>query len=224
MLVILNMSKAASTDKEPLPELNWPEFKWRVGTWLTIASTLLSFAIFIFPSLSQNQFDGQRIPVAVLVALLPFLLVSAFPWLLKVGQVAAVRAKLYPRLMGMWRTQGRDLAEIKGAMAEFVQHSVRACIFDVERASYTKGRLYVLVARQTGHEMAVGDDLEVIDREDNVSMGQFQVTEVREKVYYACGISYVDPVWLGYVQERGEIGVMPNIVAIHIPKGGQNDK
>lgn len=81
-----------------------------------------------------------------------------------------------------------------------------------------------MVTRKSGHEMALGDNFEIVDRKDNMPMGQFQVTEVRDKVYYAYGISHVDPIWLGYVQERGEIGVMPNIVAIHIPKGGQNGK
>lgn len=216
------MGKVVSTGTEPPPELNWPNFRWRVGIWLTIASTVLTFILFVFPELSQGKFDRERISLAVAVALLPFVIVSAFPWLFKAGRIVGARAKLYPRLICIWKAQNRDLTEVRGAIAEFVQRSIEARTFDIDRACFTKGRLYVLVARKSGHEMVVGDTFEVVDREDNMSMGQFKVTEVRGNVYYAYGISHVDPNWLGYVQERGEVGVVPNIVAIQIAQGGQN--
>lgn len=206
------------------PELNWPKFQWNVTKWLTIASFLIGALLLIFPGWSEGKFDEYRILVAVLIIMSPFLLFTAFPWICKVSTVTARRLRCYPKLLETSKGQGRDLKAMNKMIVDFIQNHINSNSFEIVRSAFTNEKLYILLARQSGKEMVVGNIVEVLHKKDNMLMGRFKVTELREKVYYAEGISHVDPLWLGYVRKQGEIQIQPHMIAIHVPNGGQNGK
>jgi hypothetical protein len=211
-----------SNQRASKPNLTWPRFHWRLSSWLTIVSVLLAAIFLLFPSISEGKSIIERILLGVIIALSPLILFSLVPWLYASGIVIVGRIRYYPKLSELLKIEQRDLTEIRNVMAELVQKLFKANTFEIQKAAFTNGKLYIILRKKTNSGLDIGDSVEVIDDKDGMSMGQFVVTEIRDEVYYAEGISHVDRLWLGYVREKGEITVIPHMVAIHIPHGGQN--
>jgi hypothetical protein len=68
-----------------------------------------------------------------------------------------------------------------------------------------------------------GDLVSILHKEDSMVMGIFKITEIREDAYYAVAHSSIDPVFGGFIRDRGSITIVPNMVATHIPQGERND-
>lgn len=203
-----------------LPKIfNWPKFQWRMGLLFTIASFLLTSILLIFPNLSEGRFSCYRIFLIVFMIVGPFIIISVLPWLFKVVLTITKRVDYYPALLEISKTQQQDLTNMRNAIAELLQNIPKSITFEIKRASFTNGKLYILLRKSDGN-MIIGDRVEIIDTEDGMSMGQFKVTEIRMDVYYAEEIGHIDPVWSGYIREKGETEVIPHMKAIYIPRGG----
>lgn len=205
-------------------ELRWPKVHWRVGVWFTAASTLLTVAVVIFPSLSGETFDWYRVLLVVLVMVGTFSLASLVPWVVGAMLVVTRRVRYYPRQLEELKFVERYLAEMRSAMADVLLNSSQGSPLEIAKAAYVEGRYYVVLRREVQHSLVKGDQVEVIDLRDTKTMGRFRVTEVRQEEYYAEGVSSVDPLWSGLVRERGETTVTPWMIAMHPQGGGQDGK
>lgn len=202
------------------PELNWPKLRWRVTRNLTIVMGLLAIILFIFPSLTEEKSNEYRILVAVLIILIPFIFFTAIPWSYEAMRVTIRRVRRYPRLLGISKGEWSALTKLQKSMAEYLMNQIKHHGFEIELVAFRKGKLYILIAKQSATDLNMGDVFEVIDYVDPKPMGQFKVTEIRDELYYAEGINRVDKLWMGYVQKYGETKCNPDMVAIHIPEGG----
>lgn len=216
-----------------IPELWWPKFKWHFNVWQTIVLAWLAYVLSVFPGMMEGRSAGYRVLVGVLIFLSVFLLIMTIQWLFTAGRTIVRRVIFYPKLMETYNVERRDLTEINEALTEsntelhktgvyLLQNHFNARSFEIRKAAFTKGRIYILLARKSGYKMVVGDIVDVIDQEDNRFMGRFKVIELRENDYYAVGTGKIDGLWSGYVREQGETEVMPRMVAICIFEGGYN--
>lgn len=201
-------------------KFKYPNFKWKWGTWLSVVSTLITFIFFVFPKINEGNIDKRRIILFLAIAIGPFILFSCLPWLFKAIRVSKERLKYYPQIWNVWQFQHKNIAEMRTEMANLLQNAYITQFFEIEKASFEKGRLYILLLKNKKNDLKVEDSVEVIDQEDGKWMGRFKISEVREKVYYAYGIEQIDPVWLGYVIGKQELDVLPHMIAVRCV-GGQ---
>ena len=95
-------------------------------------------------------------------------------------------------------------------------------VFQILRATYYKEQLGIYVQKLSAPVLERGDRLLVVDVEDFMTIGEFQVDEIRPHEYYAIAIDRAQfAVWIGYIKEQGkhETTPPPHTVAVFIPKG-----
>ena len=105
-----------------------------------------------------------------------------------------------------------------------VSNSLSTRIFEIKGAKHQQDKLYILLRKNSELNLNKGDPLLVIDKTDLTFMGQFEITEVLNTGYYAIGVKNIDSVWLGYMREKGETTMMPNIIAVYVPIGEEYDQ
>ncbi len=218
----MDEARKKTSEGEVASELTWPKFSWNVTKWFTIGSFVIGALLLIFPDWSEGKFDEYRILAAVLIIMSPFLLFTAFPWILQAGFVTIKRVRRYTKLLEAYNAESSKLTELQKTMVAYLQNQINYNKYEIRLAAFKDGKLYILLPRHSVSRMALGDIAEVIDVRDSLPMGQFIVTEIRDEFYYAVGINHVDQVWLGYVRQQGETKFTPYLIAIHIPQGGKN--
>lgn len=215
--------KRNSMDQEALPaDLKWPKLQWRSKMCLAIIPFLLSLIVFFYPRLLQEA-GLQQMRIALGISLLlAAVLVPTFEWLWRVGHVMHRRVYYYPQL---YRRAQREIAELdqtKRYLYYLAQMIGAERTFEIAKAAYREGKLYIVVNKRGGAKLNEGDVLLAIHKKDALPMGWFKLIEVRDREYYAIGESSIDPVWLGFVQKKGEVEVMPHMAAIYLAQGGEN--
>jgi hypothetical protein len=204
-------------------ELKYPQFQWKLGTWITVVSSLATVIVFVHPGITAGNVDPRRWLLFASIAVAPFLLLSCLPWLFKAYLVSNKRISYYSQLFGVWKFQTKTITEMRTTIANLLRSGMDVQSFEIEKASFEKEHLYVILRKNLKHELNIGELIQVLDRADNKWMGQFEITEIRHEVYFARGINDVDPVWSGYVRERHEIGVVPDMIAVRLV-GGQHGR
>jgi len=203
-------------------ELLWPKLHWRVTPYFTVASVLIAIILFAFPGLSEGRFDQYRIFIAVLIILFPFVFITGIPWLYRAVLTIAQRVIYYVEVRRVYLKTEKDYTEIQKTMVEYLVNQIECNEFEITLTGSKDGKIYILLLRKSEVNIKIGDIVEVIDKRDYMTMGQFEITEIRSEVYYAEGVSHVDKVWFGYVKERGETKFSPDMTALYIPRGGND--
>jgi len=203
-------------------ELSWPKLHWRATTYFTAVSGLLTILLFAFPGLSEGRFDQYRILIAVLIIIFPFILFTGIPWLYRAIPTIVKRVIYYTEIRRAYLETKRDFTELKKTMVEYLTNQIDCRKLEINLAGFKDGKIYLLLLRKSEVNIEIGDIVEVIDSRDYMPMGQFEITEIRSEVYYAEEASHVDKLWLGYVKEHGETKFSPNMIACHIPRGGND--
>ena len=112
--------------------------------------------------------------------------------------------------------------EIEQQFASYVSNSAKHYMFEISKTTCQKNQLYVSLKKKEAFNLNVDDVIIVFDINDGYCMGQFKITEIRTDVYYAIGTKLIDPLWLSFVREKGEVEMTPNIVAYCEKAGEQN--
>lgn len=225
---------------DPLPEYKWPKPHWKAYLVAFITFALLGgFTILgALPAIlddAGSQWLRKNGVTLVLIYLPLAALALALPWLVSVLRIAYKRITSYPnlytqtqaRIAEFDRQAGITEAQMQAARKEIsalVLQVVGASTFEISGQRFDAGKLYISLRKRRGrgYKLSVGDILRVRHTEDDMFMGTFEVTQVRNTDYIALGISNVDALWAGRVRERGEITLVPNMEAIYIPKGEAN--
>lgn len=212
--------KTNSIDQEPLPpDLKWPRLRWRTHLWLLdLISFLLALIVLFWPGLVQEELKYIRFLVGIPLLLVPPL-APVLGWLWSAVGMIRRRVHYYPilRLRAQWAID--ELDEMSRNLFYIVQAINHGPIFEIARAAYQQGKLYIALNKRKSAKLVEGDTLLVVHRGDARAMGLFEVTDVCDREYYAIGASNIDPLWLGYVQQQGEVTIVPHIAAIHLPQG-----
>ena len=204
-------------------ELSWPKPQWRVTRYLTIVSTLVAIVVFVIPGLSGGDFESRRIVIAVIVIVIPLVVSTGIPWLYRAIRVIVKRVSYYSEIRRIYLETRKDFMELQKAMAGYLMNQVGRDELEIQLAAFKNGKIFLLLSRKAEVNIELGDVVEVVDNRDYKSMGQFRITEIRGEVYYAEEVSHVDKLWLGYVKIRGETRFLPNMIAIRMP-GGENNE
>lgn len=212
------------TEKEmTVRELLWPKPQWRATTYLTMVSVLLAIVLFVIPGLSEGSFDRHRILIVVIIIVIPFVVFTGIPWLYKAIRTIVKRVTYYPEIQRVYLETKKDFMELHKAMTGYLISQIDCHKLDIQLAAFKDGKIYLILLRKAEVDIKLGDVVEVIDSRDYQSMGQFRITEIRSEVYYAEGVSHVDKLWLGYVKIHGETKFLPNMIALRIPRGENNE-
>jgi hypothetical protein len=190
----------SSNTVKPLPSLEYPKFRWRWEFWLTFIPYLF---LFLKPPLY----------IKVVLFLVPLVVPTLF-WLVHVTIVLVKRAKLYPKAYSSLHMMRGDLASLHRDFVETILQFNVSGILEITRVAYVKGNLYLTLSKPPRKILNIGDEVVVVDTQDAKLMGFFQITEFHARDCYAKGVKEVDKLWLGYVQLRGEVHTLPDMVAI----------
>lgn len=188
---------------EPLeypPKLEYPKFHWRWEFWLTFISYL--FIIW-----------APELTIKIILFLIPIIVPTVF-WFAKVMLIIIKRARFYPQAYRHLQFVNQNLRDLQKEFAEVVLKGKAESILEISRAAYLKGNLYLTLLKFKGITLNVGDEVTVIDKQDIKLMGVFEITQLRKNEYYAKGVKEVDRLWLGFVQQNGEVNTFPDLVAI----------
>jgi hypothetical protein len=219
------MSKTnQKTEREmTVSELSWPKPQWRATTYLTMVSTLLAIVVFVIPGLSGGNFDKRRILIAVVIIVIPFVVFTGIPWLYRAIRIIIKRVSYYPEIQRVYLETKKDFMELQKAMTGYLMNQIACYKLEIQLAAFKDGKIFLILLRKAEVDIKLGDVVEVIDSRDYQLMGQFRITEIRSEVYYAEEVSHVDKLWLGYVKIHGETKFLPNMIALRIPRGENNE-
>lgn len=147
------------------------------------------------------------------------------------------RVRSYPRLHHRAHRDAKELGETvkelaqvresrrhAGDLIRFMRRLVAELAFELTKARYDRGKLYIVLKFKEGPKLSEGDILVVVDMVDGFVMGRFTVTEERGDGYYAVSEPSVDPVWLGDIRQAGEVTVLPSMYAFLVRRGSSNDQ
>jgi hypothetical protein len=197
-------------------ELEWPHLRLRFLKWLNLLSSVLGIIGFIFLNLNLSL----RIIIGIGIAISP-LFINISRWGFDAIRVLIRRVQIYPRLQ-------KDLCELQNKFSELKDSFFRLAmketkIYEIISAKIQRGSLFIALRSDQKNPLLNGQKIIVIDKSDQTYMGQFEVVEDFSGGYYARGMKDIDPVWFGYIHERGESRMIPNVVGISIPIGGKNE-
>jgi hypothetical protein len=186
---------------------------------LSIASSLLGLAIFLFPSLSEQEFPLKfRLLIGIPLFLMP-IIVPLVIYLWTLGRVARLRCIYYSHSRQRIQQCADELTDTRKALFSLVEQDIEAREFEITRAKYEQGKLYLALNRRKSPRLEKGDTLIAVHKDDGLAMGQFEITEVRDSEYHAIGVKGIDQVWLGYMSEQGETWLLPHMAAMYKPLG-----
>jgi hypothetical protein len=204
----------------PLPNLKWPQWQWGWGNnVLSIISSLLGLAVFIFPSLSESGFPLKfRLLIGIPLLLMP-IIIPILIWLSKTSRVVYLRCIYYSPLRQRAQQHADELMDTRKALFSIVKHDIESLEFEIMRAKYDHGKLYIALKRRKSLRLTKGDTLIAIHKDDGLAMGQFEITEERTGEYLAIGVKGIDRLWLSYMKNQGETALLPYMAAIYRPLG-----
>lgn len=201
----------------PIP-LKWPRWKYSFK-WLTIIPFVLALFVFLIPNFEQKY----RFIIVIFLLMLP-ILIQTFLWITKIIEIIFKRTKYFQNLYNYYQNVSSELGELKELFFYRLINSIEDKIHEIKAAKFQRGNLYIVLKNNSKLNLKEGNKIAVIDKKDLVYLGQFEITEVRNNEYFAIGVKNIDSVWQGYVRQEGETTIMPNIAAIYLPSGEQNEK
>ncbi|NTV27991.1 MAG: hypothetical protein HGA93_04860 [Methanothrix sp.] len=191
-------------NSNPFTELKWPRWEWQINKWSSILSSFLGIAAYFSPFTGESQ---QKPWIALGIGILSIVIVAPIViWVVAVFSTITTRVAQYPRLYIHYQDQLRNLQATNKFLGEvvpfFIKFTILRVLFNKE-----KNRLYVVIQRIEEIKLEEGDGIYVIDEENNL-LGEFEISQVRPRDYYALGIN-VSPTWIGYVRQEGKSEMMP---------------
>lgn len=205
---------------QPL-ELNSPKLEWRWQFWLSVIPFLLGIILLIYPQLTDvayyQEYSTLRNAIAIVSLLSPIILPLAL-WFIKSIIITVKRANNYPRLYRHDIKARGELAESKKLISELLNYVNEENIFEIKKAAFINNNLYITLQKKDNPLLSIGDKVLVMHMVDRFPMGLFNVTEIRNNIYYTIGNDKIDPLWLGYVKTQGEVEVLPHVSAMYIHK------
>ena len=200
----------------PLP---WPKVEWKAGIFLAIIPFLLSFVIFFYPPIATDpNLQSLRFLIGIPLLVSP-LLFPLFLWSWRTINVAIMRLRLYPVVYAGGQRSNEQIEQLRREYYALAVVSNSSNIYEISRAAYIQGKLYISIAKKRSRRVSEGETFAVLHKDDGLLMGLFEVKEIRENDVYALGVSNVDPLWLGYIIQRGEAEINPSLLAIYVPRG-----
>ncbi len=190
--------------EEMLPELNWPRWKWELSKTTSTVSFFLGALAYFVPFLTGVQ---PSVWVSLGITVLSLLIIApSTVWIYGTALVAYKRASFYPSLHCYAQKQTLRLMDATKALATVLPFHVR---FEFLRVLYNpaKREMHIVILKREDIELSEGERLWVTD-EEGILLGEFEVTQVLRRDYYARGVS-VSPTWLGFVHQEGRLEMMP---------------
>ncbi len=211
----------------------WPRWNWRdSGWWFTISGAVFSVLAFVYPSLPRRPLR-IRLIIAVGAFVASGALSLLLAHLIHVLRVAWGRLQAYQDLSDLVERSQEELRlseEQRGREAAQFQETILSLLtqsgvkrIEMERSQYYDETLYIVLKKRRGIVMEVGHKVSVIDMETGNVMGAFEVTEERDKQYWARSVGTVDAIWLGYVRQSGNNEPPPNTATFWMQGGGEGN-
>jgi len=185
-------------------ELNWPKWQWQLNRWSGGLSLLLGVVAYFAPFTGASQ---QNLLIAIGIGIMSILFIA--PIVLYIAALYnTIRARVvkYPKLYNHNQEQLRSLQATNKFLGEaiplFIKFTILRVLFQQERKL-----LYIVIQRVEEIRLEEGDGIYVID-DDYTILGEFKVSQVRPRDYFAVGVN-VSPTWIGYVRQEGKSEMLP---------------
>jgi hypothetical protein len=94
----------------------------------------------------------------------------------------------------------------------------------IDHSYYYDSVAYIALNRKSGFSCAVGDILTVVDQTNGKHLGDFEITELRSRLYIARAVGEIDALWKGYIVQTGATHSAPPPDSLAIRFQLDNDK
>ncbi len=212
------------TDKSSPIKAGWPKWSWRQsGWWLTGIGLGISIILLLRPEISAASIYIRL--SAIVIAFIFAFLVLALIHAIRVCLVAFSKIRFYDRLCFMYDEKDEELRRAKASILALVQQLNAANRVEIQAVIRHDETVYLVLKRKRGRVLEVGGTLDVLDTQEGIPMGTFEISEIRSKEYYAKNVGYIHPLWLGFIrqEEKTEFFPPPDVIAILRPMEEDND-
>lgn len=215
------IAKQKHKERSPVA-LDWPRFQWKYVVLLTPISFVLALIALFVPEVSTwipSLYSRVLLIVGICICLM---IISALPWFIQTTYITFARVSRYSPLFQYAMSVRQALEDLRESLFDILRATPGVRPFEISKAIADRDTFHIVVNKQKGKYLKLGDMLAVVHAEDGLVMGIFEVTELRSKEYYAVASKNIDAVWLGHVKQQSTVTVFPNMFALYIPQGDVN--
>ena len=214
------MRKNIKANQKSMPlRLNWPHIEWKFSKRVMVISYALAFIVFFFPLFAESDNYSQlRFFIGIPLLLSPGIVPVVY-WGFSIFKYIILRVTLYPKVYRLYIHAIRELALLNRGFIDLIKRTSENRYFEIKIASFYDRSYFISIQKRKDLILKKNYKVVVSHISDNRIMGMFQVTDVRKDEYIANNIGMIDPVWAGYIRQRGEIHINPNLVATYLSEG-----
>lgn len=196
--------------------LKWPTLDLNKGDWWSKVSFLFGIVIVIFPELLDFiKLEFNKIFIGLFLLITP-LLVPVAIWTHKVFILVYHRTKYFSHLFYLANQFFQHNFQLKQNIMDLItQQNTELCYFEISRVIYTDRKIFAILLRRGEVNIKENDLFAFFSTEDRFLLGVFQVSEVRSTEIYSIGVN-IDPLWSGYIRDKGEITTTPFLRAVSL--------
>ena len=164
----------------------WPRWRWEGPSWWqTVAGSILAAAAVLAPALG-NQPAVVRVAAIVAAFVAAPLLVLTSVYIARIVRIVVLRVLTHERMGQALNAVREELVETKRMLTSIVQSRSELPVFEVERVERHGDEIYINVSFSIT-ELNLGDRLALVDTEDAMMFGEFEVASVKRNGYQARG-------------------------------------
>ena len=211
-------------DNKIFQEFPLPKIKWRNEFWLAFIPYLISFILLFFPELvNLTRYVKLRNILGISLLFLP-LFITLLDWFIRWIKAVKNRVENYELLLNASENIVHDFGVYKENVSVFINEFHKLLEpFEVIEANYTDKSIFVVIRKNSRIHLMEGDRLLIIDKKYNSIIGYFSIINILENCYYALGQPGLDPIWAGYVREKGKVDFLPYTQAFLFTDGDNHD-
>lgn len=197
-----------------------PKVEWKLNFWLTFIPYVTSFILFFFPQLiNLEEYKILRYILGALLLFTPFLY-QLIDWLVKLNKAIKNRVENYDYLIETLKQSKKDIKDYKESVFElFSMFNKFLEPYGVIEAHYNEKSFFVVVRKKIRTNLIEGDRFFIINKEDNSFIGIFKIINKNDDCYTAIGQLGLDPMWAGFIRDKGRVDFLPYMQAFYYLEG-----
>lgn len=213
------MKKTTDKSQKTFYRLDFPSIAWRSDYWPGLIGFFIGLIPLFFPNLTDiDWYRTYRIPIGIILVLMPAI-IPIFLWVWRTLDIASKRICQFPELFENYNLVEQEKQDLQRNFYCLLTGLPEKEGVELVAAEFQKSRYVITIRKMRSEKFQKGDLVAVVDRRDNLVLGNFEIIQIRSGDYIAENRNSINPVWAGDIREKGTISILPNLFAYKIPQG-----
>ncbi len=195
------------------PNFHKPKIKWRYDIYWSAIPFILSIITFIFPDIINKYIHLQNnLLLGAFLFFSPVYLPVVF-FLIRLVLCSIQRSANYPRLYACAELAILNYDHLRNEYFDIITKLNEKNEVEIIKAGIDRGKIYVVFKKKKHRIIQNNEKIAIIHKEDGLLLGIFSISEIRTEEVYAKEYTNIDPVWFGYLMQKQETVITPNLAA-----------